>query len=61
MSNIVKFTPKRRPVTQECLYGANHPAYFSLEDDDFTYMRFGKVSVFLGKDSFAKRLTLVKS
>ena len=61
MSNIVKFTPKRRPVTQEFLYDSNHPVYFSLEDNDFTYMRFGKVSVIQGKDSFTKRLILVKS
>ena len=61
MSNIIKFTPKRRPVTQECLYDTIYPVYFSLEDDDYTYMRFGKVSVIQGKDSFAKSLTLVKS
>lgn len=61
MSNILKFTPKRRTVTQECLYDTNHPVYFSLEDDNFTYMRFGKVSVIQGKDSVPKRLKLVKS
>ena len=60
MSNIINFTPKRRPVTQECFYNNKNPVYFSLEDDSFIYMRFGKVSIIQGKDSFVKRLTIVK-
>ena len=60
-SNIIEFKQIRQPVTQEELYSPSNPIYFSLEDDDFRYMRFGKVSVIQGKDTFVKRLTLVKS
>ena len=60
-SNIIRFATKLRPITKADVYKNSNPVYFSIEDDDFTYMRFGKVSVIKGKDSFAKRLTLVKS
>ena len=60
-NNIIKFKPKLEQVKIEDLNNISSPIYFSIEDDDFTYMRFGKVSVIQGKDSFSKRLTLVKS
>lgn len=61
MSNIIKFVPKRRTITRDYVYKDTNPVYFCIENKNFTYMRFGKVSVIQGKDSFAKRLTLVKS
>lgn len=60
-NNIIKFKPKLKQVKIEDLNNISSPIYFSIEDGDFTYMRFGKVSVIQGKDSFSKRLTLVKS
>lgn len=61
MSNIIKFVPKSRPNTKTTPNTDPNRVYFILEENDFTYVRFGKVSVIQGKDSFAKRLTLVKS
>lgn len=60
-NNIIEFKPKLKQVKIDDLNNKSDPIYFSIEDDDFTYMRFGKVSVIQGKDSFPKRLTLVKS
>ena len=60
-NNVIKFKPKLQQVKIKDLNNKSDPIYFSLEDDDFTYMRFGKASVIQGKDSFAKCFTLVKS
>ena len=60
-NNVIKFKPKLVQVKIEELNNISNSIYFSLEDDSFTYMRFGKVSVIQGKDSFAKCLMLIKS
>ena len=59
-NNVIKYRPKKKLASQKDLYDVSKSIYFSLEDNEFSYMCFGKVSIIFGKDTFQKRFTVVE-